>query len=158
MLPKKALIQHLLSWCKHRRFPWWHHQMETFSALVALCEGNHRSPVDSPHTGQRWRALMFTLICAWTNGWANTRDTGDLRRHRAHYDVTEPWQKIVARTGGQFWRNCAEKLLANFLSAHLTDPYFGNKAEPKQTGSQHRGMKRSQDFTMSGWVRPYYNE
>ena len=26
---------------------WWRHQMETFSALLALCEGNYRSPVDS---------------------------------------------------------------------------------------------------------------
>ena len=25
------------------------YQMETFSALLALSEGNHRSPVDSPH-------------------------------------------------------------------------------------------------------------
>ena len=47
----------------------------------------HRSPVDSPHKGQ-WRgALMFSLISAWTNGWLNNRNAGDLRRHRAHYDV-----------------------------------------------------------------------
>ena len=31
---------------------------------------------------------MFSLIGAWTNGWVNNRDVGDLRRHRAHYDVT----------------------------------------------------------------------
>ena len=31
---------------------------------------------------------MFSLIRAWTNGWANNRDAEDLRRHRAHYDVT----------------------------------------------------------------------
>ena len=44
----------------------------------------HRSPVNFPHKGQ-WRgALMFSLICARINGWVNT---GDLRRHRAHYDV-----------------------------------------------------------------------
>ena len=30
---------------------------------------------------------MFFSICAWPNGWANTRDAGDLRRNRAHYDV-----------------------------------------------------------------------
>ena len=42
--------------------------------------GIHRSPVDSPHKGQ-WRgALMLSMICAWTNGWANNRDAGDLRR------------------------------------------------------------------------------
>ena len=66
----------------------WKHQIKTFSALLALCEGNHRSPVDSPHK-ELWRgALMFSLICAWINGWTNNRDAGDLRRHRAHYDVT----------------------------------------------------------------------
>ena len=30
---------------------------------------------------------MFPLICAWINGWVNNRVAGDLRRHRAHYDV-----------------------------------------------------------------------
>ena len=36
-----------------------------------------------------WRgALMFSLICAWTHVWADHRDAGNLRRHRAHYDVT----------------------------------------------------------------------
>ena len=57
--------------------PWWRHQMETFSALLAFCAGN------SPVTG----ALIFSLIGAWTNGWVNNRDAGDSRRHRAHNDV-----------------------------------------------------------------------
>ena len=49
--------------------------------------GLHRSPVNSPHKGQ-WRgALMFPLICAWTNTLANNEDAGDLKRHRAYYDV-----------------------------------------------------------------------
>ena len=49
--------------------------------------GFHRWPVNSPHKGQ-WRgALMFSLICTWTNGWVNNLEAGDLRRHRAHYDV-----------------------------------------------------------------------
>ena len=47
---------------------WWRHQMETFSALLVLCEGNPRSLVNSPHKGQ-WRgALKFSLILAWING------------------------------------------------------------------------------------------
>ena len=38
----------------------------------------------------KWKrgTLMFSLICVWTNGWVNNREAGDLRRHRAHYDVT----------------------------------------------------------------------
>ena len=60
----------------------WLHQMETFSALLTFCAEN------SPKKGQ-WRgALMFSFICAWTNSWANNRDTGDLRRHPAYHDVT----------------------------------------------------------------------
>ena len=65
--------------------------METFSALLAFwwsfVRGIHRSPVNSPHKGQ-WRgALMLSLICARINGWVNSREAGDLRRHRTHYDV-----------------------------------------------------------------------
>ena len=45
-------------------------------------------PVNSPHKGQ-WRGfLLFSLMCAWINGWINNREAGDLRRHRAHYDAT----------------------------------------------------------------------
>ena len=71
-----------------KEFTWWRHQMETFSALLAICAGN------SPFTGEfpsqsQWRgALTFYLICAWTSGWVNNREAGDLRRHRAYYDVT----------------------------------------------------------------------
>ena len=40
--------------------------------------GIHRSPVNSPHKGQ-WRgALMFSLVCAWINGWVNNSEAGDL--------------------------------------------------------------------------------
>ena len=52
-----------------------------------LVRGIHRSPVNSPHKGQ-WRvALVFSLICVRINGWVNNGEAGDLRRHRAHYDV-----------------------------------------------------------------------
>ena len=56
--------------------------------LQVLCAVIHRSPVSSPHKGQWCGALMFPFICAWTNGWINNREAGDLRRHRAHYDVS----------------------------------------------------------------------
>ena len=66
---------------------WWHHQMETFSVLLAICAGNSPVPVNSPHKGQ-WRgALMFSLICAWINSLVNDRGAGDLRRSHSHYDI-----------------------------------------------------------------------
>ena len=67
-------------------FKWKH-----FPRYWPFVRGIPRSPVNSPHIGQ-WRgALMFSLICAWINGWVNNREAGDLRRHRAHYDVTVMW-------------------------------------------------------------------
>ena len=48
----------------------------------------NRSPVNYPHKGQWCGALVFSLFCGWINGWVNNREAGDLRRHRAHYDVT----------------------------------------------------------------------
>ena len=64
---------------------WLRHQIVTLSALLAFVRGIHRSPVNSPHKVQ-WRgALKLSLIWAWTNGWVNNQDVGDLRRHRVHY-------------------------------------------------------------------------
>ena len=51
--------------------------------------GIHRPRVNSPHKGQWCRALMFSLICTWINGWVNNREAGDLRCNRAHYDATQ---------------------------------------------------------------------
>ena len=53
-------------------------------------------PLCGEFAGHRWipftkpvmRALMFSLTCAWTNGWVKKGDFGDLRCHCAHYDVT----------------------------------------------------------------------
>ena len=51
----------------------------------------HKSTVNPCHIGQRRGALMFSLICTWINGWVNNGEAGDLRRHRAHYDVIVMW-------------------------------------------------------------------
>ena len=68
-----------------RNKTWWRHQMETFSALLAICAGN--SPVPGEFPAQRLWALIFSLICVWINDWVSNREAGDLRRYRAHYDV-----------------------------------------------------------------------
>ena len=53
LLPKHALTSPVL------KQPWWRHQMETFSALLALLRGIHRSPVNSLHKDRRHGALKF---------------------------------------------------------------------------------------------------
>ena len=45
-----------------------------FHVIGLSCgEFTSRTPVNSPHKGQWRRALMFSLICACTNGWVNSR-------------------------------------------------------------------------------------
>ena len=69
-------------------------QWKHFPRYWPFVRGNHQSPLDTPHKVQWLGALMFSLICAWRNGWANNRDAGDVRGHRAHYGATTvmgPW-------------------------------------------------------------------
>ena len=61
--------------------------METFSILLAICVGN--SPVPGEFPAQRPVMPSFDVffICTRINGWVNNGEAGDLRHHRAHYDV-----------------------------------------------------------------------
>ena len=72
--------------------------------------GIHRSPVNSPLKSQ-WRgALMFYLICDWINGWENNGEAGDLRRHRAHYDViliNPLWIHVTSTSKQRTTKPCA---------------------------------------------------
>ena len=87
---------------KHDDVIKWKH----FPRYWPFVRGIHRSPVNSPHKGQ-WRgALMLSLISAWINEWVNNRETGDLRRHHAHYDVT-----IMNKGGWELGMNHWQKRL-----------------------------------------------
>ena len=55
--------------------PWWRHQMEAFSELLALCAGN--SPVAGEFPSQRPVTRSFDVFF----------DLRLSKRHRAHYDV-----------------------------------------------------------------------
>ena len=59
-----------------------------FPRYWPFVRGIHWSLVSSPNKGQWCGALMFSLICTWTNSWVNNRHAGDLRHHCSHYDIT----------------------------------------------------------------------
>ena len=74
---------------------------------------------------------MFSLICTWTNGYANNRDAGDFRCHRTHYDIT-----LMDRD----FRRC---------DAHVAVPYWGHDLVLTTQGKCFPNFK-----THWGWVTP----
>ena len=66
----------------------WRYKIETFSALLALCEGN--SPVADEFPPQRANNACFDVfVYVSLNKWLHKQlRAGDLRRHDGHCDVT----------------------------------------------------------------------
>ena len=55
---------------------------------------NNANSGEFPAQGPATRSsVIISFICAWINNWVNNREAGDLRRHRAHYDVTVMMQQ-----------------------------------------------------------------
>ena len=86
-----------------------------FPRYWPFVQGIHQSLVNPPHIGQLRGALMFSLICARINGWVNNREAGDLRRHRAHYDVTvmneEEHDDIMTWNVKRRWYPCVSLIM-----------------------------------------------
>ena len=60
--------------------------MKTVSALLTICAGI--SPVPGEFPRPVVRSFDVFLDLRLNNGWVNNGEAGDLRRYRAHYDVT----------------------------------------------------------------------
>ena len=98
-----------LNGCSDIKYAWWHHQKETFSALLALVRGIHRSPVNSPHKANDAELRCFLWSAPEKNIGVNNGDAGDLRRQRTHYDVTvmgwhliDPYYNDICYDGNYF--------------------------------------------------------
>ena len=66
---------------------WSRHEMETFSALWAICAGNSPVPGEFPAERPVTRSFNVFFDQRLKNGWVNNLEAGDVRRYRAHYDV-----------------------------------------------------------------------
>ena len=91
MLAHQYLVLVLRRTMNHDDVIKWKH----FPLYWSFVRGIHRGPANCPHKGQWRRALMFSSTCVWINGWVNHHEAGDLRRHRAHYDVTVMQYDVV---------------------------------------------------------------
>ena len=65
--------------------PWWRHKKETFSAC-GIFTGHQWIPGTKASDAELW---CFLRCASEINGWVNNGEAGDLRRHVAHYDVTD---------------------------------------------------------------------
>ena len=58
--------------------PWWHHQMETFSASLVLCAGNSLVTGEFPSQRPVTRSFdIFFDLRLEKNSWVNNREAGD---------------------------------------------------------------------------------
>ena len=124
-----------------------------FPPYWPFVRGIHQSQVNSPHKGQWRRALTFSLICAWINGWVNNCEAGDLRWNHVHFGVTvmsvKEWCKckyhcIFLKT--VCYGECQQDVIGNWSSYNGTllyitspnmgtDPAFNDKTILTSSGS-----------------------
>ena len=138
-----------------------------FSRYWPIVREIHRCPMDSHHKGQ-WRgALMFSLMCAWTNGWANNGNAGALRPHSAHYDVvvmfpvfigtnrityyTCSWIDAVGKTVVPRWKNMLLLHLREFSIITLTQQDI-NCAKADRNLCRHITSLRHQELFSQHWL------
>ena len=105
-------------------FPWWHHQMETFYALLAICAGNSLVTVESstqrPMTGSF--DVFFDLLVnkrlnkqSW--GWRFDTPSRPLRRHyNPHTHTTTTTTR--ARTQLSRYNACMQACLPYYVLTH----------------------------------------
>ena len=99
-------------------------KLKYFPHYWSFVRGIHRSHVNSPHKGQ-WRgALMFSLVCAWMNGWVNNGKAGDLRRQRAHYDAFV--MSALCHWATHWWINFSTMNVTQYPVLHSTCPCYLN--------------------------------
>ena len=100
--PNKRLNKHSWGWWfETLSGPLWRHSNDycnvVHDVIIKWKPFPRYWPLWGEPTGHRWipltkanerRALMLSLIYAWTNGRANNRDPGDFRRYCSFCDVT----------------------------------------------------------------------
>ena len=136
---------------KWKHFPrYWH-----------FVRGIHRSPVNSPHKGQ-WRgAQIFSLICAWINGWVNNRETPSrsLWRHcNDHPTLICDIQYRDTRQKGGLYVSPAKVDLAK-MNLRFRDPLIWNTSlklgvNPITSEVSFRKMLKKKNVFRLGYLIP----
>ena len=116
----------------------------------------HRSLVNYPHKGQWHEADMFSLICTWINGGVNNRESGDLRRHRVHYDVTVTIKPVaekknLIRSSYALNYNHCILIYSPSISYHRFRSHVGASS---QQNLQKLHSRKPNKIQFRGWIIP----
>ena len=79
--------------------------METFSVLLALCAGNSSVTGEFPSPRPVTRSFDVFFDLRLIKDWVNNSEAGDLRRHRAHYDITAIIWRILCEENSEDQEN-----------------------------------------------------
>ena len=80
-----------------------------------IVRGIHPSLVSSPTKASNAKLWCFLWSVAEKNGWVINQDSGDLRRHRTHYDVT-----IILLTNTCPWGQFGPRVLSLHASVYAS--------------------------------------
>ena len=143
-----------------REISWWRHQMEAFSALLTLCEGNPPVVGGFPSQGQWHGALIFSLIykrlnTQWRRRWFDT----SLRSSWRHCDIIASYATksiIQLRQYPPTCSWCCMMTSSNGNILRVTGPLWGEFTGDQWIPSQ-RPVTRSFDVffdlhLLNGWV------
>ena len=114
-----ALISYIYISCFHDDVIKWKHVLRhwllcgEFTGDCGEFTGHQWIPLTQTSEAELW---CFLWSAPEQMVWVNNQDAGDLRRHRAHYDVTVMWCRIVIQWSGQPWDLSAfnASLFSNF--------------------------------------------
>ena len=93
---------------------WWLHQMETFSALLALCAGNPLVTSEFPSQRPVTRSFDVFFDLRLNKQLRKQSKRRDLRRHRAHHDVT-----VMSATSHVYMLHCTSFIVLSLLLSFI---------------------------------------
>ena len=117
-----------------------------FRVTGPLC-GEFTSPRWIPRTKASDAELRF-FICVWINGWVYNRESGDLRRYRAHYDVTVMTLAFLGKSTGHLWKASEVKWDSMSWNNHETGTYLPILKEEISFGRE-LGKTNDNDITVN---------
>ena len=143
---------------------WWRHQMETFSALLALCAGNSTVPGEFPTQRPVTRSFdvnfdlrLNKLLCKQSWGWWFETLLCPLWRH-SNGDEPNRYIKVAVKINEVTWAWCDPAVWVGnpvrvMFGQRFSPPFlFKNQLLPRSTGYTVKC------FILTSWVTNLCNE